>query len=238
MLPGQAIIARRLHMLRSAVGAVLFGAVLALASAPALAQPVPGTLTQSGAGPLSSQNAPDDTAGRSGYEQASVPPATQSMGAPVNDAGYVLGNGDHVHVTVFGQKEMTGDYQVDGQGRIAFPLIGQVQAGGMSTGQLQQKIAAALTPDYIKDPHVSVEVLTYRPFYVIGEVTKPGSYPYVSGMTALNAIALAGGFTYRADQDTFEVTRYAKSGTSQHLKVKPDTPVQPGDVITVDESIF
>lgn len=163
----------------------------------------------------------------------------QSDGAGgAQDADYRLGNGDKVRITVFNQRDLTDVYEVDGLGRIAFPLVGQIEAGGLTPKQLEQKIAKVLSPDYVRNPHVSVVVLTYRPFYILGEVTKPGSYPYVSGMTLLNAVALAGGFTYRADEDSFDLMRPDRSGKKSKMSAKPETPVQPGDVITVNERIF
>lgn len=162
----------------------------------------------------------------------------QTDGAAGQQDDYRLGNGDKVRITVFNQRDLTDIYQVDGLGRIAFPLVGQVDVGGLTPKQLEQKLAKVLSPDYVRNPHISVVVLSYRPFYIIGEVTKPGSYPYVSGMSMINAIALAGGFTYRADEDSFDLMRPDKSGKKVKISAKPETPVQPGDVITVNERIF
>ncbi len=148
---------------------------------------------------------------------------------------YQLGSGDQVRVIVFGEPEMTGEYQVDGKGRLAFPLIGIVDAGGLTATQLETAIAGKLSPDYIRDPSVSVEVMTYRPFYIVGEVQKPGSYPYVSGMTVLNGVAVAGGFTYRAREEDFYIER---AGSGQRVDAGPSTQVLPGDVITVRERWF
>lgn len=154
------------------------------------------------------------------------------------DAGYHLGSGDRVRVTVYGQPEMTGEYAIDGSGMLSFPLIGQVHAGGLSAGGLEQALIDRLQPDYLKNPSVSVEVLTYRPFYIVGEVRTPGGYPYVSGMTVLNAVALAGGFTYRAREDDFYLMRANSGGQKKRLEAEADTPVLPGDVITVRERYF
>jgi protein involved in polysaccharide export with SLBB domain len=162
----------------------------------------------------------------------------QTDGAGGQGDDYRLGNGDKVRITVFNQRDLTDIYQVDGLGRIAFPLVGQIDVGGLTPKQLEQKLAKVLSPDYVKNPHISVVVLSFRPFYIIGEVTKPGSYPYVSGMSMINAVALAGGFTYRADEDSFDLMRPDKSGKKVKISAKPETPVQPGDVITVNERIF
>ena len=168
--------------------------------------------------------------------QAAPPPQNLPPQAAA-DAGYKLGSGDRVRITVFGHSDLSGEYLVDGAGVMAYPLIGTVQAGGLSARELQQVLTQRLQPDYLKNPNVSVEVLTYRPFYVVGEVKAPGSYAYVSGMTVLNAVALAGGFTYRAREDTFYITRSEGNGKVK-IKVSVDTQVQPGDVITVRERYF
>lgn len=152
--------------------------------------------------------------------------------------GYRLGSGDQVRITVYGQPELTGEYAVDGGGMLSFPLIGQVRAGGLSAIDLEKALISRLQPDYLKNPSVSVEVLAYRPFYIVGEVRAPGSYPYVSGMTVLNAVALAGGFTYRARESSFYVMRPDPGGSRTKLDAVADTPVFPGDVITVRERYF
>jgi polysaccharide export outer membrane protein len=154
-----------------------------------------------------------------------------------NDADYRLGSGDRVRISVFGEPSLGGDYQVDGSGKLAFPLIGQVQAGGLTASGLQASLASALNPDYVKNPSVSVEILSYRPFYIVGEVRTPGSYPFVAGMSVINGVAIAGGFTYRAKKDDFYVTRNVGSRKVQ-LDADAETPVEPGDVITVRERFF
>ncbi|TWB23618.1 protein involved in polysaccharide export with SLBB domain [Nitrospirillum amazonense] len=170
-------------------------------------------------------------------------PAGPNMGGPgmgggVAAADYQLGPGDRVRITVFGQQDLSGEYAVDGTGTLSFPLVGQVHAGSLTAGQLGKALEGSLSPNYIKNPHVSVEVLSYRPFYILGEVKTPGSYAYVSGMTVLNAVALAGGFTYRARDDDFRLQRTAKDGSKTQVDAEPTTPVQPGDVITVRERYF
>lgn len=170
--------------------------------------------------------------------------AAQSQGMPGGgaqpqvDLGYRLGSGDRVRITVYGQPELTGEYQVDGTGQLAFPLIGQVQAGGLTGQGLEKALVDKLRPDYLKNPSVSVEVLTYRPFYIVGEVKQPGSYPYVTGMSVINAVALAGGFTYRARESSFYLSRTGPNGEKTRLDATPETPVLPGDVITVRERYF
>ena len=121
---------------------------------------------------------------------------------------------------------------------LAFPLIGNVNAQGQTTGQLQQAIASRLDPDFLRNPSVSAEVITRRPFYVIGEVQKPGNYPYVTDMTALQAIAMAGGYTYRARQNNLYLKRLDANGRMVRVAATPETRVQPGDTVEVKERYF
>lgn len=177
----------------------------------------------------------------------SVPPGSQSLQLASDgrvrpragrDAEYRLGANDRLRITVFGQPTLTGEYTLDGNGTLAFPLIGEVKASGMTTNELQRAIAAKLEPDYLVNPSISAEVLTRRPFYVIGEVQKPGNYPYVTDMTALNAVAIAGGFTYRAKTTQFYLKRLDQDGKMVRIVAKPDTLVRPGDTLEVRERYF
>lgn len=152
-------------------------------------------------------------------------------------ASYRLDAGDKVRVTVYGHEDLSGEFEVDGTGGLALRLAGTVQAEGLTAAELEAAIVGKLKPDYLRDPRVSVEILGYRPVYVIGEVQSPGSYPYTSGMTAINAVALAGGYTYRAQKSKVTIVR----GTEQDqktIKADPDTPLLPGDVIEVPERFF
>jgi len=106
---------------------------------------------------------------------------------------YQLGAGDKVRVQVFGDETLSGEYQVDGRGAFTFPLVGAIAAGGLTSTQLESTLETKLK-EYMRAPNVSVEILNYRPFYIVGEIRKPGSYPYVDGMTVVNAVAIAGGF--------------------------------------------
>ena len=149
-----------------------------------------------------------------------------------------LGPNDRLRITVFGQPTLTGEYTLDGNGVLAFPLIGNVPANGSTTIQLQQAITAKLQPDYMVNPNVSAEVITRRPFYVIGEVQKPGNYPYVTDMTAVNAIAMAGGFTRRARKNDFYIRRLDKDGKVVRIEANVGTVLQAGDTLEVRERIF
>ncbi|MCA0248021.1 MAG: polysaccharide export protein [Proteobacteria bacterium] len=151
---------------------------------------------------------------------------------------YRLGPNDRTRITVFGQPNLTGEFMLDGNGAVAFPLIGNINANGMTPRELQQAIAGKLDPDYLRNPSVSVEVLTRRPFYVLGEVQKPGNYPYVTDITALNAVAMAGGYTYRAKTTEFYVKRLDKDGRMVRVVAKPETIIRPGDTLEVRERYF
>ncbi|MBT5049665.1 MAG: polysaccharide export protein [Rhodospirillaceae bacterium] len=150
---------------------------------------------------------------------------------------YTLGAGDELRVIVFGQQDLSGKFTVDGGGAISLPLIGNVNAGGKTVREATNAIVAKLKPDYLKNPRVSVEVLNYRPFYIIGEVKNPGSYAYVSGMTAVNAVALGGGYTYRARENNIYITR-ANDPKRKKKKASHDTIVLPGDILEVPERFF
>ncbi len=150
---------------------------------------------------------------------------------------YRMGPGDNLRITVFGQEDMSGEFLVDGSGFLSMPLIGEVKAGGLTVREVERAIVKKLKPDYLKNPSVSIGVLNYRPFYIIGEVKKPGSYPYVSGMTVVNAIALAGGYTYRARENKVLITR-ARNPERKKQRANHDTAVLPGDVIEVPERFF
>lgn len=156
---------------------------------------------------------------------------------PLQETEYRLGPGDKVQVTVFGQEELTGEHVVDSAGNISMALIGAVPAAGESAATLEKRITDGLSPEYLNDPKVSVQVFGYRPVYIVGEVKNPGSYPYVDGMVIMNAVALAGGLTYRARDDEFLVTRNADPERVPR-EATPNSPVQPGDVVTVKERFF
>lgn len=150
---------------------------------------------------------------------------------------YRLGANDRTRITVYGQPNLTGEYMLDGNGVLAFPLIGNVPASGMTPSELQRAIATKLQGDYLRDPSVSVEVATRRPFYIVGEVQKPGSYPFVTDMSVLNAIATAGGQTYRANMGDFYIKR-ERDGRVVRVQATQESRVQPGDIVMVRERYF
>ncbi len=152
-------------------------------------------------------------------------------------SAYKLGSSDKLRVTVFGHPDLSGEFEVDGTGLISLPLIGQKTALGLSTSALEQSITETLASGYILDPRVSVEVINYRPFYILGEVGDPGEYPYTNGLTVQNAVAAAGGFSYRANKRVV----YIKSIDSDReiaYELTPGTVVKPGDTLRIGERIF
>jgi polysaccharide export outer membrane protein len=153
------------------------------------------------------------------------------------NAPYTLASGDRIRVIVFGQDAISNSYSVGGSGHIALPLAGDVQVGGLTTDQTQSAIEARLRAGFLRDPHVSVEVEAYRPFFVLGEVTAAGQYPYVNGMTAQKAVAIAGGFTPRGYQKSVDITRVI-NGTPVTGAVPLTYPIRPGDTVTIQERIF
>lgn len=152
-------------------------------------------------------------------------------------ADYRLGSGDKVRVTVFGESDLSGEFQVDATGNVRLPMIGQVQAGGQTAHALEGNITAALQQGYLNEPRVNVEVTVYRPFFIVGEVLKPGEYPYANGMTASTAVAVAGGFTPRAVQSTIYV-RHQGENAEHQVSASDAIAIYPGDVVRVDSTAF
>jgi polysaccharide export outer membrane protein len=156
----------------------------------------------------------------------------------VQKTSYTLGVGDKVRVITFGNQELTGEFRVNDSGNIAMPLLGSVPAEGKTPEKLQGSIAGALeSRNLLHKPNVSVEITEYRPVFVLGEVNRPGEYPYKPGMTVLSAVSTAGGFTYRAVTDTASVVRTTE-GTTSEGTVNRRSLIEPGDVITVFERHF
>jgi polysaccharide export outer membrane protein len=161
--------------------------------------------------------------------------------SPPTDESYHLGSGDQIRIITYDEPQLTNTFTVADDGKVAFPLIGNLNASGLTPSQFAADISAALVNSkLLSQPSVSVEVTTYRPISVLGEVNHPGQYPYQPGMTTLDAVALAGGFTYRA------VTGYASdwrsggqgAGSATEGKIGPGAKLEPGDVITVFERYF
>jgi polysaccharide export outer membrane protein len=167
-----------------------------------------------------------------------TPESVAPPGAPANPYGaYRLDGGDRLRIIVFGQDNLSRVYSVDQSGNVSMPLIGPIRARGLTTTQLANDIAHELRQKYIKDPKVSVEVEAYRPFFILGEVRRPGQYPYVNALTVEGAVATAEGYTERAKKRMVRLTRRF-GGVMSTVMVPTDYPVQPGDTIYVLERFF
>jgi polysaccharide export outer membrane protein len=169
------------------------------------------------------------------------PPAPLTLGTttgvPITDEHYRLDTGDKVRITVYGETDLSGEFVVDSSGQVQLPLVGQVKAAHLTLHEFISEVSTALKEGYLKDPKVSVEVMNYRPFYIMGEVNKPGEYPYENGLTVLGAVALAGGFTYRAD-DSEVFVRHVGSTREQTMKADATAKINPGDIVRVAERFF
>jgi polysaccharide export outer membrane protein len=206
------------------------------------------TATGGGRGLFTSQGAAQ-TDGQRPYIAQYAPPSNDVGGpyvaapygyaaAPaVSQPAYTLDSGDKLRVMVFGQDGISNSYTVDVGGNINLPLVGSVAARGHTTQQLSRRIAERLKQGYVREPHVSVEVEAYRPFFILGEVTNPGQYPYVANMTAETAVAIAGGFAPRASKDKVELTRNAP-GQQIRGEVPLGYLLRPGDTVVVKERWF
>lgn len=176
--------------------------------------------------------------------------ACQTPGAPAQpssgdsntvltrDVGeYRLGAADELKINVFGEDDLSGNYIVSGEGYISLPLVGEVKAGGMTIREFQRETERKLADGYLREPRVTAEVLNFRPYYILGEVGRPGEYPFTNRLTVLNAIATAEGFTYRANK---KVVMLKGVNDSEELRVEltPTTRVMPGDTIRVLERLF
>jgi polysaccharide export outer membrane protein len=175
-------------------------------------------------------------------QQSYTPGATYAYAgaappAPTTQSAYTLDSGDRLRVVVFGQDGLSNSYSVDASGHIAMPLIGSVTARGETTDQLASRIADKLRDGYVRDPHVAVEIEAYRPFFILGEVTAPGQYPYVANMTAETAIAIAGGFGPRAFRDSVILNR-TYNGQTMRMTIPLSYPLRPGDTVNVQERWF
>lgn len=150
---------------------------------------------------------------------------------------YLLGAGDKIKVTVFNEVDLSGEFTIDETGNYSHPLIGTVQAQYKSTRDLEREITTKLRGHYLTNPRVNVEVMQYRPFYVIGQVNSQGEYEYKPGLNAINAIAIAGGFTPRANKDVVFIKQHGKTG-EQAYKLNDTIMILPGDTVNVVARYF
>jgi polysaccharide biosynthesis/export protein len=204
-------------------------------SAPAAAVPSRSAAADSG-GAISAHRSSFAASPRATYAPAQAAYAAAPM--PVaHDAAYRLDAGDKLRVVVYGQEGLTNTYAIDAGGSITMPLIGAVPARGRTPAGLAAEISGKLRNGYIRDPSVAVEIETYRPFFILGEVAAPGQYPYVPNMSVESAVAIAGGFSPRAQRDRVTLTHTDHSGPSRAV-VPLGTPLSPGDTILVGERWF
>lgn len=167
-----------------------------------------------------------------------LPDRKAPMTIPNLKEGYLLEPGNHLRVTVFNEANLSGEFNIDSTGALAIPLVGNIEAAGVNTKALAERIGDKIRSEhYLNDPKVSVEVLSFRPVYVLGEVRTPGEFPYVEGMTVLSAIARAGGYDYRAQEGEAVLIR-TEAGKQQEYAAVEYTPIQPGDIIRVPERHF
>jgi polysaccharide export outer membrane protein len=156
----------------------------------------------------------------------------------VGAAAYRLGPGDQVRIITFGEENLTGEFRINDSGNVALPLVGAVHAAGLTSGGLETAVGDALRrANLVHHPSVAAEVIAYRPIYVLGEVNKPGQYSYAPGMTVVTAVAVAGGFTYRAIEDYASIVRTG-DGKAVEGRAGREAFVQPGDVVTIFERRF
>jgi protein involved in polysaccharide export with SLBB domain len=163
---------------------------------------------------------------------------SKDVGAGGSSApSYRLGSGDEIKVTVFGEADLSGAYVVDGDGQITMPLVGQVVIGKLTLSEASTSLENRLKDGWLRDPKVTAELVKGRPYYILGEVNKPGEYPFSAGLTVMNAIASAGDFTYRADKARILI-KSADNPNEREVELTPTTPVQPGDTIRIRERFF
>jgi len=158
-------------------------------------------------------------------------------GASCGASDYLLGPGDKIHIVVYGEADLTTDVKIDKSGFISFPFLDDIQVIGLSTKQLERTIIKGLLGDYIVNPQVSVSIAMYRPFFIHGQVKRPGGYPYQDDLTLDKAIAIAGGLTNRASSSQWKVTRIVK-GVKVTIQGDVTTEVQPDDILKIEQSFF
>ena len=164
-------------------------------------------------------------------------PAAAPTAVPVQDGNYKLSAGDKINITVYDEPTMSGEFVVSSSGDISYPLVGNVQATGMTLDEFQAALTARLMPDILKNPKLTVSVLNYRPYYILGEVNAPGEYPYTDNLNVMNAVAKASGFTYRA-KTTKVYIRRAGETAEKIYDLTSDLKIAPGDTIRVAERYF
>lgn len=150
---------------------------------------------------------------------------------------YKLNAGDKIKVRVFNEETLSGEFAVGSEGTVSLPLLGEVTAKDKTPKELATEVQTRLADGYLREPKVSIEIAAYRPFFILGEVKAPGQYPYASGMTVLNAIATAQGFTPRAEKKIAYIRR-AGAATETAMRLTPELRVFPGDTVRLGERYF
>ncbi|HEY0942044.1 MAG TPA: polysaccharide biosynthesis/export family protein, partial [Steroidobacter sp.] len=163
--------------------------------------------------------------------------SAQTPQAAASADSYVLGPNDRIRLKVYGEPDITGEYEINSAGQVSIPLAGHIRAAGSTTRQLEKSIASALAKGIVRDPRVNVDIAQYRPYYILGEVKKSGEYPYRLGLTVMDAVASAGGFTYRANENKVFLRR-AGAGVEETHALDAPVLVYPGDNIRIPERYF
>jgi len=167
----------------------------------------------------------------------SVPASAQTPPSTSSAASYILGPNDRIRLKVYGETDISGEYEIDNTGQVSIPLAGHIRAAGATTRQLEKSIASALSKGIVRDPRVNVEIAQYRPYYILGEVKKSGEYPYRHGLTVMDAVASAVGFTSRANENKV-VLRRSGAGAEETFPLDAPVLVFPGDNIRIPERYF
>ena len=191
-----------------------------------------------GAGSSQAQDwiGPDDST-PSNPQQSQQVQQTAQQRAAAEDSGYLLGTGDRIKVAVFNEENLSGDFDVDNAGLVRLPMIGTTRVGGLTAHGAEDVITQRLAAGYLTTPRVTVTVINTRPFFILGEVNKPGEYPSTANMNALTAVALAGGFTGHAASSTVYIQRQGQTAEREY-PADQRTKIYPGDVVRVDDTVF
>ena len=176
-------------------------------------------------------------AGCAGGDLGPVSDSDQKALALAATASPRLQAGEKIRITVYGETSLSGDYQIDPSGFVSLPLAGTLQAAGLTQSELEQALSKKFRSEYLKNPKVTVSITEFKPFYIIGEVEKPGAYPYTSGLNVLSAIAIAGGTTYRASKSTILIQHPGEAGLHEYPATAA-TPILSGDIIKVPQRYF
>jgi protein involved in polysaccharide export with SLBB domain len=145
--------------------------------------------------------------------------------------------GEKIRLTVYGEASLSGDYQIDPSGYLSLPLAGTVKAAGLTQAELEQELSRKFRSEYLRNPKVTISITEFRPFYILGEIERPGAYPYTSGLNVLSAIAIAGGTTYRGSRSTVLIQHPGEGGMREY-PLTSSVPILPGDIIRIPQRYF